>query len=61
MDFYDQRWVVQSLGLHDPLLDWLVEGKEIGKPIVPRRYARDRGPTTFARDQIAPVVPSFTL
>ena len=29
MDFCDQRRVVQRLGLHYPLLDQLVEGKEI--------------------------------
>jgi len=34
MDFYYQRWVAQRLGLHDPLLDDLIEGKEIRRPVI---------------------------
>ena len=34
VDFCNQRWVVQRLGLHNLLLDQFVKGKEIGRLVL---------------------------
>jgi len=33
VNFCNQRWVVQRLGLHDPLLNQLAEDKKIGRHV----------------------------